>query len=270
MRHTPTVLALTASAAITAGLTGCGAAGSVTSGSADQVGAREVGSVLAKVQAAGKPAYYLGDTVDGLPMTFLHVMEENAPVFGVDAYYGTCSPSGDGGCADPVSVSTNDRPPDLTGLHCRRLDPQLGVPAGIVMGELTLATGDVLVTVSDFRGRSDDDDGIRSALRLVPRLRALGESTARRSLPPPSAATATWMDQACGTTPGGEVSHDLDVDPVTPTGARVGSGVGAVPTDTTGTASGTVPPRPVRESARATAARLPGTALRVGTARALG
>src|SRR5690349_11087515 len=169
----------------------CGAADPSTG---NALSAKEFGTTVAQVEAAGKPAYYLGDTYGGLPLTGLDLVEENAPAFQVEADYGTCDASGDGGCAAPVVVSTNDWRPDLQVLHCQRLAPQLGVPAGVLMGELTLATGQLLVTVTDFRERPAGD-GIQPAVRALPSLRQVGQAAPVDSLPPPTAEVGAWMDE---------------------------------------------------------------------------
>jgi hypothetical protein len=80
------------------------------------------------------------------------------------------------------------------------------------MGELTLATGRLLVTVSDFRERPGGD-GIEPAIQALGSLRVVGESAAVATLPPPAPDVAAWMDELCGTTPGQEVSHDMDAGP---------------------------------------------------------
>ncbi len=168
-------------------------------------------AAVAEVKGAGKPAYYLGASVGDLPLTALDLVEENAPAFQVEADYGTCESGGDGGCSAPVVVSTNDWRPDVQGFTCRRLEPQLGVPAGILMGELTLATSDLVVTVSDFRGRDASDD-VQPAVRLLSQLRTVGTSQPLATLPPPDPDVAAWMDEVCGSTPGREVSHPLEAD----------------------------------------------------------
>jgi len=188
---------------------GCGAAGPPTG---DALSDNEFGTAVAQVEAAGRPAYYLGDTYGGLPLTWLDLVEENAPAFQVEADYGTCDASGDGGCSAPVVVSTNDWRPDLQMLHCQRLAPQLGVPAGVLMGELTLATGRLLVTVTDFRERPAGD-GIQPAIRALSSLRQVGQAGPVSSLPPPAPEVSAWMDEVCGAKPGQEVSHDLDEGP---------------------------------------------------------
>lgn len=201
---------LTIAAALVAGVSACGT--NSIGGSAPDLGS-DLAAAVAQVQAAGKPAYYLGSTVDDLPLTGLDLVEENAPAFQVEADYGHCESSGDGGCAAPVVVSTNDLVTDVRGLHCMRLEPHLGVPAGVVMGELTLVTGHLVVTVSDFRGRDGSDKDITHALRLLPHLQAVGAPKPVGTLPPPDAAGAAWVDELCGTTPGQEVSHDFDGEP---------------------------------------------------------
>jgi hypothetical protein len=216
MRARSPLLAVSAATAVVMSLSACGASpgGDYSFRAGSALHPSDVDSVVAQVRATGKPAYYLGNAVGDLPLTVLDLVEENAPMFQVEAHYGSCQASGEGGCADPVSVSTTDRPPDVLGTHCQRLEPQLGVPAGVIMGELTVATGDVIVTVSDFRGRDGDNDGIRSALMLLPRLRALGDTGPRTALPPPNSVFAAWMDEVCGTRPGKQVSHDFDNQPV--------------------------------------------------------
>lgn len=174
-------------------------------------------AAVAEVNATGKPAYYLGASVGDLPLTMLDLVEENMPAFQVEADYGTCESTGDGGCSAPVVVSTNDWHPDVQGLTCRRLEPQLGVPAGVLMGELTLATGGLLVTVSDFRGRdasgtSDPRGDVQPAVRLLSQLRSVGTTQPLGALPPPDPQVVAWMDDVCGSTPGREVSHPLEAE----------------------------------------------------------
>jgi hypothetical protein len=188
------------------------ACGQGTVASRDPLGGADFEAAVDQVEAAGKPAYYLGTSYGDLPLTSLDLVEENAPAFQVQADYGRCEHVGDGGCSAPVVVSTNDWRPEVEGMHCRRLEPQLGVPAGVVMGELTLATGALVVTVSDFRGRGAVDD-VATALRALADLRRVGAPNAVRTLPPPTPEAAAWMDELCGSTPGQEVSHDFDATP---------------------------------------------------------
>jgi hypothetical protein len=195
-------------AALSLTVTACGAG---TEPQGNPMGTNDFDAAVAQVKAAGKPAYYLGSSVGDLPLTTLDLVEENAPAFQVEADYGTCESSGDGGCSAPVVVSTNDRHPDVQGTNCRRLEPQLGVPAGVLMGELTLVTDDVVVTVSDFRGRDASAD-VQPAVRLLSQLRSVGATQPVGALPPPDPAVAAWLDDVCGSTPGREVSHPLEAE----------------------------------------------------------
>ncbi|KRF22572.1 hypothetical protein [Phycicoccus sp. Soil802] len=206
----PTLLPVTTAVALVLALAACGAGSSFGTGQA--LSSNDFRAAVDQIAATGKPAYYLGSSYDDLPLTWLDLVEENAPSFQVQADYGTCESFGDGGCSDPVVVSTNDWRPDVDGLTCQRLDPQLGVPAGVVMGELTLVTGELVITVSDFRERPDGD-GIRPAVRALATLRRVGEASPVGSLPPPTPEVAGWMDEVCGTTPGQEVSHELGGGP---------------------------------------------------------
>jgi hypothetical protein len=208
MRPTTLLPATTAALAVVLGVAACGG-GSIT---ANPLGDNQLRAAVDQIRAAGKPAYYLGSSFDGLPLTVLDLVEENAPDFQVEADYGACEPSGDGGCADPVTVSTNDWHPDVDGLSCQRLEPQLGVPAGVLMGELTLVTGQQVVSVSDLRERPSGD-GIGPAVRALSALRRVGEPAPVGSLPPPTSEVSAWMDEVCGTKPGQEVSHELDEGP---------------------------------------------------------
>lgn len=208
MRQTQLVPTAIGAAALVLAASACGA---VSFSKGTPLPANELRAAVGEVKAAGKPAYYLGSRVGDLPLTALDLVEENAPAFQVQADYGTCT-GGDGGCSAPVVVSTNDRRPDVQGTHCRRLDPQLGVPAGILMGELTLVSGGLLVTVSDFRDRDGSDDDVQPALRLLPQLQAVGTTQPVGTLPPPDAAAAAWMDEVCGSTPGLEAAHDFEAE----------------------------------------------------------
>ena len=205
MRSTQLLPTTIGAAALVLTVSACGA-GAFAQGT--PLGANELHAVETQVKTAGKPAYYLGSSVGDLPLTLLDLVEENAPAFQVEADYGTCI-AADGGCSAPVVVSTNDWHPDVAGMSCRRLDPQLGVPAGVLMGELTLVTDGVVVTVSDFRGRDDSDD-VQPAVRLLSQLRAVGATQPVGTLPAPDPAVAAWMDDVCGSTPGLEVSHPFE------------------------------------------------------------
>lgn len=187
-------------------LTACGA----STGSGSFVGEPSVRAVADQIAAEGRDAYYLGPEAAGLALTDVTRVTENGPEFQVWASYGTCHPAAfeEGGCMDPLSVSTRDWRPDVTGVSCTRLEPQLGVPAGLVMGELTLFTGRVQVGVVHVDDLADYDG--HRGLALLEQLRVIGASEPVGSLPPPDPEIAAWVDGFCGAVPGASVEHPIE------------------------------------------------------------
>ena len=190
------------------GLLGACASGGTSAG--DYVGNDAVASVAEELQEEGRAGYYLGPEANGLALTNVDRVTENGPDFQFWASYGRCEVGmfEDGGCADPLSVSTHAWRADVTGITCQRLEPQLGVPAASISGELTLFTGDVLVSVlpvGDATGSAVDN-----GLELVSGLRAIGADGPARSLPPPVPDLAAWVDATCGSTPGDMVEHPVE------------------------------------------------------------
>ena len=202
-RRAAVVVACTA---VALALVACGAR---TSGGT-YVGDQMVQSVADELRAEGRAAYYLGPDAAGLALTDVDRVTENGPDFQVWASYGTCStaPFEEGGCMDPLSVSTRDWRPDATGLSCQRLEAQLGVPAGLVMGELTLFTGRALVSVLHVDDLADYDG--HRGLALVDDLRLIGATRPVGELPPPDPELARWVDTLCGSVPGTTVEHPLE------------------------------------------------------------
>ena len=197
---------LLAGLTIAATLSACGAGTSAGT----YVGDDSVQSVAEQLRAEGREAYYLGPEASGLALTDVTRVTENGPEFQVWASYGTCHQAmfEEGGCLDPLSVNTSDWRPDVTGVSCERLPPQLGVPAGLVMGELTLFTGRVQVRVVDVDDLADYDG--HRGLALLKDLRVIGGSQPVGSLPPPDPEVATWVDGLCGTAPGASVEHPME------------------------------------------------------------
>jgi hypothetical protein len=195
--------------ALAVALTGC----SVRTSSATYVGDPSVAAVAEQVGSEGRTAYYLGPEAGGLPLTDVTRVTENGPDFQVWATYGTCRPApfDEGSCADPISVSTMDWRPDGTGVTCQRLEPQLGVPAVLLSGELILFTGRAQVSALDARGPADDDG--HRGLALVKDLRAIGAGAPVGTLPPPDPEVAHWVDDFCGTVPGERVDHPIEEEP---------------------------------------------------------
>ncbi len=208
-----------ACAALAATLGACGettgTSEGVSTASGRYVGDDAVAAVAEELREEGRTAYYLGPEADGNALSSIDRVTDNGPSFQVWASYGTCSPapgSDEGGCGDPVTASTRDWQPDMAGLWCRRLDPQLGVPAGEVMGELTLFTDRVqlgVVHLADRVGEGGGED-VTHALALLNTLRPVGDTQAVTSLPPPDADIATWVDGLCGTVPGQVVEHSME------------------------------------------------------------
>ena len=153
-----------------------------------------------------------GPEAGGFALTHIERVTENGPDFQFFAAYGACSPGGffgEGGCMDPMSVDTMDWRPDLTGVSCQRLEPQLGVPAGLVGGQLTLFTERLTVQVLD----AADVDG-RRGLTLLPSLRRVGASQPVDTLPSPEPELAKWVDGLCGAVPGETIEHPVGEEPI--------------------------------------------------------
>jgi hypothetical protein len=195
-------------ALVGAAITAVAACGAGTS-SGTYVGAEAVRSLAQELRAEGRAAYYLGPDAAGLALTDVTRVTENGPDFQVWASYGTCAtgPFEDGGCMDPLSVSTVDWRPDATGLSCQRLVSRLGVPVGLVMGELTLFTGRTLVRVVHVDDLADYDG--HRGLALLDDLRPIGATQPVGTLPPPDPGLAGWVDTLCGSVPGETVGNPM-------------------------------------------------------------
>lgn len=190
-------------------LAGCGSR--VWAG--DYVGHEALDAVTAELGTERRVAYYLGPEAGGLALTHIERVTENGPDFQVFAAYGTCRAGlfEEGGCMPPVSVDTIDWRPDLTGSSCQRLDSQLGVPAGLIMGELTLFTERLTVRVLHAEDLADYDG--HRGLALLPHLRRVGASQPVGTLPPPDPELAEWVDELCGAVPGDTVEHPIEEAP---------------------------------------------------------
>ena len=200
-----TVTAGAVAVALALALTGC----SVRTSPGTYVGDPSVAAVADQVGSEGRTAYYLGPEAGGLALTDVTRVTENGPEFQVWASYGSCNPAAfdDGGCMDPLSVSTMDWRPEGTGVSCQRLKPQLGVPAAMISGELILFTGRVQVSVLDAEDLADDG---HRGLALIGALRAIGADAPVGTLPPPDPEVARWVDGFCGTRPGQSVDHPIE------------------------------------------------------------
>ena len=113
----------------------------------------------------------------------------------------------DGGCVDPISVSTMDWRPDGTGVTCQRLEPQLGVPAVLLSGELILFTGRAQVSVLDARGPADDDG--HRGLALLKDLRAIGAGSPSAPSPRPTRRSPTGSTTSAARCRAETVDHPI-------------------------------------------------------------
>jgi hypothetical protein len=177
------------------------------------VGDPSVRAVAELVHTEGRTAYYLGPQAAGLALTDVTRVTENGPEFQVWASYGSCHMAAfdEGGCMDPLSVSTIDWRPDGSGVSCRRLEPRLGVPAGLVNGELTLFTGRVTVRVLQVDDLADYDG--HRGMALLGQLREIGAPAPVATLPAPDPEVAAWVDDFCGSVPGASVDHPIEDGP---------------------------------------------------------
>jgi hypothetical protein len=177
-------IACVVGAAATTALTSCGERPLP----ATYVGDAAVASVADQLRDEGRVAYYLGQEADGNALTHLARVTENGPEFQFWASYGTCRHEDDG-CAEPVTTNTTDWRPDVSGIWCPGLEPQLGVPAAEIMGELTLFTERLQVSVVHLGDREGEGggEGVEHAIALLTTLRPVGGTQAVASLPPPDA-----------------------------------------------------------------------------------
>jgi hypothetical protein len=159
----------------------------------------------------GRSAFWLGPEVNGMPVTDVRDVDGRILV-----EYGPCmeQPEPSDECVRQLGVTTQTPhiwETDVQGLLggdpgapeseaeiCDQHPPVLGVPAAVLLGELTVFTGPSLVGVHYWQritdGFATDDDMQR---RLVGQLRPIGHA-APAALPPPDPDTAAIRDRHCG------------------------------------------------------------------------
>ena len=170
----------------------------------------ELDGQMAAASALPFPGYYFGDRAGDYALDGIYVTgpnDQGGPQ--VDADYGPCEGGqrfgDDGGCSNPLDVTTQPWAP--TGnVSCRRLEPQMGVPTAVLYGRLTVFTGNVKVIL--------DDPEVKEGLSLLRTLRPMGRTGPVTSLPPPTKAIVSWVDQVCGPHPGD--SREAPKTPQTP------------------------------------------------------
>ena len=155
---------------------------------------------LGEVTSTNREAFYLGDEADGKHLAVVSELD------GILAFeYGRCMDNNvEGGCLRPLNVSS--QPTKNWGSRgesagCKRLRPVLGVPAAN-MGQLTVFTGSSIVGISYLKAVSNGFVSVPSReAALAPQLRAVGQPTAAKTLPPPDPETQAFVDQHCGPEP---------------------------------------------------------------------
>jgi hypothetical protein len=160
----------------------------------------EIDSALGEITSTNREAFYLGDEADG---KHLAVVSELDGI--LDFEYGRCLDNAEEPpCARPLSVSS--QPTKNWGSRgeagdCTRLRPVLGVPAAN-MGELLVFTGSSIVGIEYLEEWRDGFVTVPSRqAKLADQLRAVGQPTAAKTLPPPDPETQEFVDQHCGPTP---------------------------------------------------------------------
>ena len=168
----------------------------------DTMNDEEVERAKADVLAAGHPAFYLGDEVDGYPLND-YFLDSDEVIF----HYGECHPDPEqteGGCVDwDVRVDTSWGDVTIGGdaiAGCVRQEPVAGVPTVYLhdeqlgSDEVALFTGDSQVTF-DVEAQSS----LEEKLQIARRVRQVGESEAATSLPPPTPHILAYVERHCTT-----------------------------------------------------------------------
>jgi hypothetical protein len=153
----------------------------------------------------GRPAFYLGDKVDGFAVT--DVIDADGRIL---VQYGPCiDPDPNEECVRRPIVTTQPKglwdqavdhmrdPASKDETACQRRAPILGVPAALLMGELTVFTGSSMVGLTYYQRAPDGYVPDRAMeLRLVGKLRRVGQPAAA-TLPPPDADVVALLDREC-------------------------------------------------------------------------
>ena len=159
----------------------------------------EIDRALAKITAANREAFYLGDDADGKRLAVISHFD------GLLLFeYGGCMDNDEGGCTRPVGVvsqpTKNYGSRGESAEPCELLPPVLGVPAANIGGDFTVFTGSSIVDITYWKPVPNgyNADQQREA-ELASLLRAVGQPTAAKTLPPPDTATRAFVTQHCRT-----------------------------------------------------------------------
>jgi hypothetical protein len=159
----------------------------------------EIDDALAVITNTDREAFYLGDEADGKQLA---VIEDQSGVLYFN--YGRCLDNSEGQCTRPLNVTshptnTYGNAGEVHGRTCERLRPVLGVPAASSGGDLIVFTGSSMVSIVYWKvvpnGYMPDD---RRQASVAPQLRAVGQTTATKTLPPPDPDTQAFVDKHCG------------------------------------------------------------------------
>ena len=158
----------------------------------------EIDGALAKITTANRKAFYLGDEAEGKRLA---VISDSDGLLLFE--YGHCMDNDEGGCTRPIIVAS--QPTKNYGSRgesaepCELLPPVLGVPAANMGGDLTVFTGSSIVGITYFKPVPNgyNADQPREA-DLTQLLRAVGQVTAAKTLPPPDSSTRAFVAQHCG------------------------------------------------------------------------
>lgn len=160
----------------------------------------EIDSELGKITSTNREAFYLGDEADG---KHLAVISDMDGILGFE--YGRCLDNNED-CTRPLSMQS--QPTKNWGSRgedtelCERLRPVLGVPAANFQGAMTVFTGSSIVAISYVKAEPNGYAPVQSRqAALASQLRAVGQTTTAKTLPPPDPDTQAFVDKHCGPEP---------------------------------------------------------------------
>jgi hypothetical protein len=143
-------------------------------------------------------AFYLGDEVNGKRLASISTLD------GVLFFdYGRCLDVVEGDCDRAISVTSQPTKTfgnrGETAEDCKSLPPVLGAPAAHIYADLLVFPGSSIVTIEYYRDAGNGDLAVdrRRTLSLGPQLRAVGQSTAAKTLPSPDARTQRFVHKHC-------------------------------------------------------------------------
>ncbi len=145
----------------------------------------QINDAVAQLSPLSGEAFYLGDEAAGLHLEEITDLNPDGVVF---FNYGRCLDHWvEGGCNRPMSVATQSTVSfgsrGETAHGCKSLPPVLGVPEGMLYGDVLVFTGSSIVTITYWRK-------IPHGLHTVP-AREVAVATAAASGRPPGRREST-------------------------------------------------------------------------------